>query len=1236
VLVDSDAELSPPRALLRDLIALSAMPGGWIGKEPRDVAAGLADALVGLLQLDFGFVRLCDPGGTDAVDVTSGSAWRGFSDWLEHHLATGASFARKEIVEDVGGGGSQPCVGIAIPIGVNGEGGIVAAACDREDFPNESDELLLSLASNQAAIAFQSARVIFERTAELRRSEMGLSRLLTEQRALRRVATLAARQGSQAEIFTALAESTGDVMGVEGIGLLRAEEDGSAVVVALWGVSEGYGIGYRIRADEESVTTRVLRTGRAARVDNLDETTSGVWALARSRGVRSVVWAPVIVEGRTWGVMSAGTTGPAPMPPDTESRLARFTDLMATAIANSESRARVERLLAEQQALRRVATLAARQAPQAEIFNAIAESAGRLLEAEVGLLRRDEDGSAVMVAVWGAAQVYRVGFRLRDEGSVTARVLRTGRPARVDNLGETDSSHLAAARLRGLRSVVWAPVIVEGRIWGVMSAGTTGSEPMPPDTESRLGEFTELMATAIANSESRARVNRLAGVQAALRRVATLAAHEVSQEEVFTAIAESSGELLGSECSGLMRREADGSGVVLAAWGDTGAFEPGARLGAEDDSVTTRVFRTGEPVRIDELDEARSDLLRPTRALGLRSAVGTPLTVGGRVWGAIVVGSTSLEPMPPDTEPRLGEFAELMATAIANSESRARANRLTDAQAALRRMAILVAEDAPLADVLVKAAEEAAHLIGDVDCGVCRDDGDGSVVTAGAWGQGVLGTQAVGERFPLDGISLAGRVLREGRYCLIDDYSTATGRIGERGIEHGIRSAAGYPIILQGRAWGMIGVARYGDDPLPPETEARLAQLAGLVATAIANADARAEIERLAREQAALRRVATLVATDPPLSAEVFAKIAEEVTQAIGGVDCALARAQGDMTITTLGASGTGPLAKLPVGERFRVDGTSIVARVLHGGRPCRIDDYSTATDGEIGERGRQYGIRSAAGCPIIVHGDVWGVISVATYAEDPLPRETERRLAQFTGLVATAIANADARAEVERLAEEQAALRRVATLVAERASPEAVFAKVTEEVGRLVDADVAAMARYQDHDTARIVAAWGKESIPVGLEFPVQDGVTSRVGRSKRSARIEDYGAENVPAFVRDMGVRSAAGAPIVVAGRVWGALLVGSYTPSKWARDAESQIEEFTELAATAVSNMQGQADLAASRARIITSADEARRRIERDLHDGVQQRLVSLALTFAAPRRWLRPAIHWRVSWRSSAWD
>jgi PAS domain S-box-containing protein len=161
--IDSDAEIRALRAVLRDLVALSAMPTAWVGREPAAVAAGFADALIGLLQLDFVFVRLCVPGLADAVEVTRG-AWKAFPEWLESHAATSSRLSGKEIIPDLDGGVEPCCRGVAIPIGVNGEGGVVVAASDRAHFPTEVDQLLLCLAANHAAAAFQSARLIHERT----------------------------------------------------------------------------------------------------------------------------------------------------------------------------------------------------------------------------------------------------------------------------------------------------------------------------------------------------------------------------------------------------------------------------------------------------------------------------------------------------------------------------------------------------------------------------------------------------------------------------------------------------------------------------------------------------------------------------------------------------------------------------------------------------------------------------------------------------------------------------------------------------------------------------------------------------------------------------------------------------------------------------------------------------------------------------------------------------------------
>jgi signal transduction histidine kinase len=207
VRVHTDEELRL-QAALRDLVALSAIPAMWIGREPAAVATGLADALVAMLDLDFAYVRLSDPGGAGAVDVTRGSAWEEFPEWLERHLAASVPFPGKEIITDVGNG-SASFNGVAVPIGFKGEDGVVVAACERPDFPSAVDQLLLSLAANHAATAFQNARLIDARRSaeeEVRRARDDLEVKVTERTAEleRSRAELAA---SRARIVTAADET---------------------------------------------------------------------------------------------------------------------------------------------------------------------------------------------------------------------------------------------------------------------------------------------------------------------------------------------------------------------------------------------------------------------------------------------------------------------------------------------------------------------------------------------------------------------------------------------------------------------------------------------------------------------------------------------------------------------------------------------------------------------------------------------------------------------------------------------------------------------------------------------------------------------------------------------------------------------------------------------------------------------------------------------------------------------
>lgn len=156
--VDADAEILALRTVLRDLVALSAIPAAWVGREPAAVAAGLADTLLGLLRLDFVYVRLRVPGVAGVVDVTRGQGWTSFPGWLEDRLSGRGRLSGREIVPSIDSDDDRSR-GVVIPIGVDAEGGMVAAACDRPGFPSEADQLMLSLAANHAAAAFQSVRL---------------------------------------------------------------------------------------------------------------------------------------------------------------------------------------------------------------------------------------------------------------------------------------------------------------------------------------------------------------------------------------------------------------------------------------------------------------------------------------------------------------------------------------------------------------------------------------------------------------------------------------------------------------------------------------------------------------------------------------------------------------------------------------------------------------------------------------------------------------------------------------------------------------------------------------------------------------------------------------------------------------------------------------------------------------------------------------------------------------------
>jgi signal transduction histidine kinase len=385
--------------------------------------------------------------------------------------------------------------------------------------------------------------------------------------------------------------------------------------------------------------------------------------------------------------------------------------------------------------------------------------------------------------------------------------------------------------------------------------------------------------------------------------------------------------------------------------------------------------------------------------------------------------------------------------------------------------------------------------------------------------------------------------------------------------------------------------------------------------------------ERLAGEQAALRRVATLVAHGAAPD-EVFAAVALEVGKIIPGADIALLSRYGPPSVSEIvGVWGHAP-RHLLVGLRVPLGGRNIHTLVFETQRLARLDDLAVAQDSSVATViAREVGARSAVGAPIHVDGQLWGVILLASSGPHVLPPDTERRLAAFTELVATAVANAQAREELRALLDEQAALRRVATLVARGASQERVFAAVAHEVSELFTAEATSVVRYSAGG-ATAVGSWNS----LGLGDRTGDwkplgghNVTTLVAELNRPVRIDAYETDDPSSATlaaKSIGIKSAAAAPITIEGRLWGALEVAISREHRLPIRTEERLAAFADLTATAIANATSRAELAASRARIVTTADETRRRMERDLHDGAQQRLVSLGLQLRAVQATVPP--------------
>ena len=562
------------------------------------------------------------------------------------------------------------------------------------------------------------------------------------------------------------------------------------------------------------------------------------------------------------------------------------------------------------------------------------------------------------------------------------------------------------------------------------------------------------------------------------------------------------------------------------------------------------------------------------------------------------------------------------------SAAQAEIERLAGEQAALRRVAMLVAKAAAPDEIFAAVAEELAQLSSAGIALVLRYEAEGAVTVLGGWNDTGV-TAPVGTRLTVAGEGIAAAVKRSGQPARVAHFAGPPGSVADYLRAVGMRAGTGSPVVVHGRLWGAVITATAWPDGLRPGDEHRMSAFAELVGTAIANAQARVELRAIVEEQTALRRVAMLVAVGAE-PGTVFAAVAEEVGQVLPEADFAMvARYDAGRAVEVVGGwsrAGGQPL----VGRRSELGGRNVSTLVFESGQSARVDHLAAGDDDAVTTSAREIGMRSSAGAPISVEGKLWGVMIATSVRDNALPSGTEQRLAAFTELVATALASAEARQELRRVADEQAALRRVATLVAQGASSATLFQAVAVETGQLLLADATVLSRYDPDRFLTRVGRWSRPGVdlPAGDQSPLGGrNVSTLVFETGQAARLDNYGDDAGDAAVWvAAGLCSSVGVPISVEGRLWGVVVALSMSAQPLPPDADTRLAGFTELVATAIANAEGRAELTASRARIVATADETRRRIERDLHDGAQQRLVSLALQLRAAQADVPAGLGW----------
>lgn len=817
------------------------------------------------------------------------------------------------------------------------------------------------------------------------------------------------------------------------------------------------------------------------------------------------------------------------------------------------------------------------------------------------LLRYEADGQAVIVSMQGAdavRHVMHVGMRLaRDGDGVAQSVWATGHSFRFDSYDDVPGRNAATARELGLTIGIGAPIIAAGRVWGAITV-LADHLTLRAATQSRLESFARLAATAITNARARAELTSLVELQVGPRRVAELVAHGVSQPELLAAVA--------TGASALTER-----GVVLARLNADPTFAVVARHDAPidlDPEITTTV--EGHRILRRALSGPRSTPRPDLSAIVTRifqkgygiTTTSLPIIVNDRLWGALVALGAERAELAGDRQ-RLEQFAELVTVALANSQAQQEIRQLAHEQGALRRVAELVARAVPQQEIFDAVAAEAADLLNGQPMTLSRFLGGDELVVVAVHG----GPAPLGARIRFEPRTLPDRVRRRGCMVRVDDYTVQ--RDAALAVRFGLGAAVAAPIKVGGAVWGML-TATSGSAPLPAGTEYRLNMFAELVAAAVANSEAGADLQRVADEQAALRRIAELAAQET-LGDEVLEAVVAETSRLtrVSFVNLLRFDPGGSSVIVAVVGAPEGIVVGMRDTETDTDGGDGAVQRVWRTGRPARVQGLATAGSGwqQVAHR---FGFSTIVAVPVLVRTKPWGALVAVG---DPLPPGIEDQLTRFAELAGTAVSAVRARRDRQVLVDEHSAFRRVAELVARGEALESVFVAVATEASRLLGDVTAALLRYGPGEDAVVVAVSGSPAV-VGLRGHASGGleIVLRTGRpttisAENSARTE---------LTDRLGIGTGIVVPVIVEGRVWGALATDRPETSA-SKESLERLTQFADLAAAAIANAENKANLRASRARVVATADDTRRQLQRDVHDTAQQRLVHTIISLNLAR-------------------